>query len=328
MQGRHSTGSRIRAPMLGQASLIRTHAFGERLRSVRFGWSIPMPMSKENPTLAEKQIRPLPDGGAVAVYTFVPPGREVRGTIVVTHGMGEHAGRYVHVAERFARAGLRVFTWDLRGHGRSSGRRGDVRGYEVLTDDLHHVWELAAASNAPNAPLFLHGHSTGGQIALNFAVKHRPAAEGLIITSPWLHLAFDPPWWKVALARLAARVWPEFTQDTEMVPARLSRDLDFLRTLPDPELTHNRMSARMYQMLTEGGARAAREAISLPYPALFIHGSHDPVTSVEATRQFFQLLLSKDKTLVIVPDAVHETHNDLCRESVLDQICAWVEGRL
>ncbi|HEX4084162.1 MAG TPA: alpha/beta hydrolase [Chthoniobacteraceae bacterium] len=250
-----------------------------------------------------------------------------RGTVLLTHGMGEHSSRYYHVIRRLNATGLRVVAWDLRGHGRSGGARGDIRDYAVLVDDLLEVWGLPEIQ-ASGEPVYLYGHSLGGQITLNFAVRHQPRAAGLIITSPWLRLAFRPPRWKVAIASLAAMLWPTLTQDTEVVPARLSRDQAFLRSMPDPQLVHHRMSARMYHALTAGAARAAREAVHLSYPMLLVHGSRDPVTSAAATEEFFHALESRDKSLIIVPESLHETHNDLCRESVLDQITAWLDARL
>jgi len=265
------------------------------------------------------------DGTRLFIRASDPPAGTARGSIVLTHGMGEHSGRYHHVIRRLAGAGLRVLTWDLRGHGRSEGRRGDIRCYDLLVDDLLAIWTLARAGPAPH---FLYGHSLGGQITLNFALREQPAAAGLVITSPWLRLAFDPPWWKLALARAALLLWPAFTQDTELVPTRLSRDLEFLNAMPDPGLVHHRMSARMYQALITGARRAFHDAAQLPYPILLIHGSRDPVTSVTATEQIYGALRSRDKSLVIIPEALHETHNDLCRDAVLSQITAWLDARL
>ena len=243
----------------------------------------------------------------------------------MTHGMGEHSGRYAHVIERLNAAGLRVVSWDLRGHGRSEGRRGDVRHYDLLVDDLAEIWSLASTGRGP---IFLYGHSLGGQITLNFAVRHRPDATGLIITSPWLRLAFVPSRWKLFVAWAARHLWPTYTQQTDVIPGRLSRDLEFLMALPDPHLVHHRMSARMFRALTAGAQWAVRDSIQLPYPILLVHGSRDPVTSVEATAQLFQSLRSRDKSLVIVPEAMHETHNDLCREVVLSQIIGWLDARV
>ncbi len=255
------------------------------------------------------------------------PEAETRGCVVMTHGLGEHAGRYDHVVARLTAAGMRVYTWDLRGHGRSYGARGDVRDYEALMEDAAEVWGLARAE-AGGMRIFLHGHSMGGQIALNFAMRRRPDAAGLVITSPWLRLAFDPPGWKVALARVAVRVWPAFSQETEVRPDRLSRDLEFLKGMPDPERVHHRISARMYASIVAGAERALRDGARLEYPILLIHGENDAVTSVEATTGFYQGLRSADKQLFIVPDALHETHNDLGREEVLTRIVGWLNQHL
>jgi alpha-beta hydrolase superfamily lysophospholipase len=127
---------------------------------------------------------------------------------------------------------------------------------------------------------------------------------------------------------VAAHLWPSFTQETEVLPGRLSRDLDFLKAMPDMDLIHHRMSARMFRELTEGGARAARDAAGLPYPILLVHGKDDPVTSAAATRELYDASQSADKSLVVVPEALHETHNDLGREAVLDQIVAWLAARV
>lgn len=263
------------------------------------------------------------DGLRLFVRESQPEGASPGGTILLTHGMGEHSGRYRHVVEKLNGAGLSVLSWDLRGHGRSEGRRGHIRSYDLLTGDLNEIWALAETR-----PIFLYGHSLGGQITLNFAARYRPDASGLIVTSPWLRLAFVPPRWKTALAWMAARAWPSFTQNTDVVPSRLSRDLAFLSAMPNAELVHHRMSARMYRELIRGALSASRDGVTLPYPALLIHGDHDPVTSVLATKEFFEALASQDKTLVIVPEALHETHNDLCREEVLGGIIAWLEAQL
>jgi alpha-beta hydrolase superfamily lysophospholipase len=281
-------------------------------------------MTSPNDPVPREWMHAARDGTRLYVRCAEAAGGTRRGSVLLTHGLGEHAGRYDHVAARLTGAGWRVYSWDLRGHGRSDGARGDAPRYEALVDDLAEVWELAREGSG-GGPLFLHGHSTGGQIALNFAVRHNPAAAGLVITSPWLRLAFDPPAWKVALARVAAGLWPAFSQGTEVRPDRLSRDLAFLQAMPDPHLVHHRISARMYHGVVAGGERAAREAAALEYPMLLIHGANDPVTAVEATKEFFHALRSRDKRLILVPGALHETHNDLCREEVLTRMVDWLE---
>ena len=252
-------------------------------------------------------------------------GSSPKGVVLLVHGFGEHSGRYLHVMRHLAGAGLPVVAADLRGHGRSQGARGDIASYEVLLEDLLGVWnELSEKVAAKDLPIFLYGHSLGGQIILNFAAAHRPAAAGLVVTSPWLKLAFAPARGKMILAWIAGRLWPSFRQGTAVRPERLSRDMDFLKGMADLHLVHHRMSARMYRALSAGAARAEAEAPSLTFPILLLRGSDDPVTSVEATARLFQESRSHDKSLALIPEALHETHNDLCREQVAGQITAWL----
>lgn len=54
------------------------------------------------------------------------PDTEPRGVICLVHGLGEHSGRYAHLAAFLNQAGYALLTFDLRGHGKSEGRRGHV----------------------------------------------------------------------------------------------------------------------------------------------------------------------------------------------------------
>jgi acylglycerol lipase len=247
-----------------------------------------------------------------------------RANLLLIHGLGEHSARYLHVAEFFANRGITTWAWDLRGHGRSGGGRGRLDSYELLLEDVDTVWREVAKQTAP---AFLYGHSLGGQIVLRYLERRKPRVRGAVIASPWLKLAFRPAPWKLLLARLALRVYPELTQNTGMRPERLSRDLAFLNSMRDLDLVHHRISARMFFLLQEGAEAAVRGASRLTDAILVVHGSADPVTSSEATEAFFQKAASRDKTLKIYPGALHEMHNDLNRTEVLADIADWIEAR-
>ncbi len=80
---------------------------------------------------------------------------EPRGAMLIAHGFGEHGGTYRHVAEALgASLDIDVIAVDLRGHGASPGRRGMVRRYDELTDDLASAMEWVA-QREPNLPRFL-----------------------------------------------------------------------------------------------------------------------------------------------------------------------------
>ena len=108
------------------------------------------------------------------------------------------------------RLDIDVVAVDLRGHGRSPGRRGVVRRDEDLTDDLTSALEWVAR-NRPDAPRFLLGHSNGGQVALRVALEGRVPVEGLIISNPALRIAIPVPPHKLKLGRFLLRHAPWVT---------------------------------------------------------------------------------------------------------------------
>ena len=250
---------------------------------------------------------------------------EVRAEVVLVHGLGEHAGRYGHVAAALAERGLRMCAWDLRGHGRSEGGRGDAERYELLVDDLARV---VAHFTGKGRPWFLLAHSLGGQVALRFLEERQPECAGAAIFAPWLRLAFEPPWWKLALARTALRVWPGFVQETGNTWARLSRDTAHLASMPDLELVHHRISARLYFSMRTAGEAVLAEAARLRVPLLLLHGEDDPITCHRATRELCERAGSADKTLRLCPGVRHEIHNDLGRERVIAEVADWLVARL
>ncbi len=259
----------------------------------------------------------------VRVATLPEP---VRGDVILTHGLGEYCGRYEHVAAAFAEAGLRLWVYDLRGHGLSDGPRGDAAEYRLLVDDLAKVVNRVRQEGRP---LFVMGHSLGGQITLSYLLQHGAVGvQGAVITSPWLRLAFTPPIWRIALAKAALLFAPGLCQRTPSNASQLSRDLEHLTSMPNPELCHGIISGRLFFAIEKAGAAALDQAPELRVPVLLIHGDEDAVTCRQSTGLFHERAGSADKQLIIYPEARHETHNDLCRHLVLADICRWIGDRV
>ncbi|TCO86799.1 alpha-beta hydrolase superfamily lysophospholipase [Chthoniobacter flavus] len=265
------------------------------------------------------------DGNASLFVRYARPAEEARACVVLVHGLGEYSGRYGHVARALVERGFSVVGWDLRGHGRSTGTRGDMTNGEALVEDLAAV---CARFRPKTTPLFLFAHSLGGQVALRFLEKNATVCRGAVIASPWLRLAFNPPWWKLLLARLAMHVWPSFIQARDISPERLSRDAAHLAAFPDLNLLHQSISARMYFWALAGGERIFAGAAAVRTPLLLLHGDHDPVTCHRATGEFFERVGSADKTLRIFPGARHETHNELDRGQLLQEVGDWIAARV
>ncbi len=273
----------------------------------------------------KSQERWLIAGDRTRLFTrWLEPLSTPRANVLAIHGLGEHSSRYLHVAQRLCDAGFGVCLFDLRGHGRSNGARGHIDSYVQLLDDVALVW---AEYSRTGIPSFLYGHSLGGQAAINFALRYQPIASGVIAASPWLELAFAPHPRKLRLAACVGKIWPRFTLETELRLDRLSRDQQFLASMPDLDLVHHRISARMFFELSNGASDAVNRAPEFCLPLLLLHGENDPVTSPAASRRFFESSKSPDKTLRLYPGGMHETHNDLDRDKVLSDIVDWIAAR-
>lgn len=267
------------------------------------------------------------DGLSLATYTWAPASAPPRGVLVLTHGHGEYASKYAHVAEALLAGGYAVVAYDVRGHGRSGGQRGHAPAYAALLSDLHLV-QTEAGRQFPGRPLFLYGHSLGGQITLSYVVERQPQAAGVIVSAPWLRLTYQPPAGRVALARVLARVWPTFTQETGLEGAvPMTHDAALLAAYPDPHLSHGQMSARLGVDAMRQGEALLAAAAAVRLPLLVMHGGADGVFKPEVSRDFVNRAGAVDKTFREYPGLYHEIHNELERAQVLQDVRAWLDQR-
>jgi acylglycerol lipase len=261
-------------------------------------------------------------GSGLAASEWAPDG-EVGGVVCLMHGLGEHSGRYAHVAAALADAGFATLTLDLPGHGRSPGKRGHLTipqalmAVDLLLDE--------AALRHPLRPRFLYGHSLGGCIALNYALRRERPISGVVATSPLLRPAFSPPGWKLAAAAACAYVWPTLSLSNGLDPAGISRDPTVVAGYREDALVHDRISAALGHGMLAAGRWALAHAGEFRGPLLLVHGTADPITSVDATRQFAALAGSGCE-LRLWPGLRHETHNEPERDLVLGEIVAWLRA--
>jgi alpha-beta hydrolase superfamily lysophospholipase len=249
-----------------------------------------------------------------------------KAAVCLIHGLGEHSGRYQHVAEAFNQAGFAMLSFDHRGHGKSPGKRGHIPDYETLLDDIDNALETIR-ERYPGLPIFLYGHSMGGSLVLNYALRRQPQLTGVICTSPWIKVSHEPPKTQVLVARLMNKIAPSFTQGNELDARGLSRDPQVVHDYQDDPLVHDQASARLFVEFYEAGYWALAHAKDLSLPLLLAHGSLDPITSAAASQEF-SVKAGKLCTLKIWDGMLHETHNEIEREKVIAYYIQWAENQL
>jgi alpha-beta hydrolase superfamily lysophospholipase len=274
--------------------------------------------------MAETQVTVKSKDGLTLVGREWSPAGEVRGVVCLVHGIGEHVGRYPHVAAAFNQAGYVMIGVDQRGHGRSEGPRGHTPSYDTFLDDID-VQLAEAAGRHPGKPLFLYGHSLGGNFVLFYSLRRKPRLAGVIASAPSLRLAFKPPAWKTTMGRLLYNLMPAFSMPSGLETAALSHDLSVVDAYVHDPLVHNRVSARLGIGMIDVGEWILAHASEFSLPLLVFIGSQDRLTSVDASREF-AAKVPGDCTFKLWDGLYHETHNEPQKAEVLGFMIQWIKA--
>jgi alpha-beta hydrolase superfamily lysophospholipase len=246
------------------------------------------------------------------------------GSVLLVHGLGEHSGRYEHVGDQLADAGLDVTAYDHRGMGGSGGRRGDIEHWSQYHDDLGERLATVRAA-AGTGPVVLYGHSLGGLIAAGYLLSGRakPDLPDLaVLTSPALDSAL--PGWKKRLAGPLARVAPTFAVPNGIDGTTLSRDPSVAaRTVDDPSCVKTSTARFGAEALGEQARVRAAAAGGFGIPALVLHGEADRLVPVTASEVLGSAPGVERHTY---PDLRHELHNEPDGEAILDVVIAWIRA--
>lgn len=251
-------------------------------------------------------------------------GDDCRAVICLIHGMGEHSSRYEHVAAYFNSNGIAMVAIDHRGHGRSQGKKGHAPGYENLMQDIDALIHKAQQL-FPGKPIWLYGHSMGGNLVLNYGIRRQPnQIKGIVATDPYLRLAFNPPGWKVALGKFSAGILPGLTQATGLETAALSRDPEVVKKYEADPLVHDKMSAAFFVNVHFAGPYAIDHAADLKLPTLVMHGTGDRLTSFKGSQEFAEKAHA-NVHLKLWEGFYHEIHNEPEQEQVFAYTLQWMQ---
>jgi alpha-beta hydrolase superfamily lysophospholipase len=244
----------------------------------------------------------------------------------LVHGLGEHTGRYSHVAEHFTRAGFVLAGCDLPGHGQSEGKRGCM-SFEEGVGEIDRLLQETAARH-PGCPQFLYGHSMGGALVLYYSLERRPEITGAIVTSPGLASGSPVPGWKFTLARIMSRVYPTLQIANGLDRNNLSHDPEVIRAYENDPLVHDRISARLgFDTLTLGD-RIIEQAVDFPIPLLLMQGDQDFLVSPKATAAFAQRVPAQKLTYKVWEGLYHETHNEFEKDQVIQTMVDWLNQHI
>jgi acylglycerol lipase len=260
------------------------------------------------------------DGLALYTKTWMPEEEPQRGLLIV-HGLGEHLGRWDHVARFFADRGYAVAAFDLRGHGQSEGTRAYTPSFNDFVDDVQEIVESGLVPT--DIPWVLYGHSLGGLICTYYLAEERPHPDAGILSAP--ALAADVPRVLRVAAQVLGRVTPKIALANSINGEQLSRDESVGEAYFADPMVNTKATTRL-GMEFFGAQDRSRDVIGgIDTPTLVIHGGDDPLVPPSASAPL-AAMDSVDRK--VYPGLRHEMHNEPEQVQVLSEIAAWLDATL
>lgn len=264
------------------------------------------------------RLRSKFDGLRIIMRTWVCH-ESSEAVVIIVHGIGEHSKVYKSWSKRFNAHGISIVSFDQRGHGLSGGKRGHTPMYRAFLSDLALVYR-STKKLFPQKPIFVYGHSMGGNIVLNFLLKKRRNVIGGIASSPWLTLAFEPPFYKVLLGRIMGLFWPDYSDSN-----KTSLESEVIVDKEEDPLLHDTISITTYLECKKAGKRVINRSDNLTLPLLLMHGTEDKRTSWVSTAKLGSKLSNPMSKFVSFEQAEHELHEDLQQDEVFNTVMAWMQ---
>ena len=287
------------------------------------------PLHARSPTEAPSTF---PGAGGLELFArrWAPEGSPCA-AVAVVHGLGEHSGRYRSVVAPLTAAAFSVHGFDLRGHGRSSGRRGHIDAWSDYREDVDRYLDHVRSQEPPSAPVFLYGHSLGGVIVLEYGLRRGDGLSGIIASSPALRPTGVRSPNLERLVAVMSRVRPSFGVKAPIEDEGLSRDTDLVEATRADPLCHRRLTARAAVCDLEALAWTEAHAGDWRLPLLIFHGTADRIIDPAGTIAFAEAARAggaNDVELHLYEGSYHEAHNDLDAATVAADVVAWIHRHI
>lgn len=256
------------------------------------------------------------------------PEQTLKAILLIVHGLAEHSGRYKNVVEHFVPRGFAVYSFDLRGHGKSEGTRCYVEHFSDYINDLHTFLTMIRGLH-PDVKIFLMGHSMGGTIAEVYAVQYQHELAGLIVSGAGLKAGQSITAIVKLMAKIVSMLFPRMGVST-LDASTISRDKAVVVAyVSDPLVYRDKVSARLGSELIDMMDKYLPAKIpELILPVLIMHGAEDRLMDKEGSTLLYNISDSPDKTLKFYDGLYHEIFNEPEREKVFSDVETWLVAHL
>ncbi|CAM3576742.1 alpha/beta hydrolase [Erysipelothrix anatis] len=263
----------------------------------------------------------------VSLWYQVDAVANAKAVVVINHGFAEHTGRYDYVTHRLNNAGYSVYRYDLRGHGRTLGPKGDLDSYRDFINDADRIVGIARTEN-PDLPIFMLGHSMGGLVTAMYGITHPDTLRGQIFSGPAVNTLPKAEGINNYILKMAGTLFPKLkiANPVEDDVCSVSEVVEAYKN--DPMVLKKATTRFLKEFLIEAPSFVRMNIHTYSYPMFLAHGEADKIVPVAVGDYLFQNIASEDKTQKIYPNLYHEILNENEKDTILDDMILWMDKHL
>jgi alpha-beta hydrolase superfamily lysophospholipase len=259
-------------------------------------------------------------------YRHWPAAAEARGTIILIHRGHEHSGRMAHLAEELGLPDFDVFAYDMRGHGRSPGTRGDSPSVSHSVRDVQtFVDHIAATHGVKVADVVIVAQSVGAVLASAWAHDYAPKIRGLVLASPAFKVKLYVPFARPGLA-LMRKLRGNFFVNSYVKAKFLTHDPARIASYSTDPLISRPISVNVLLGLYEAADRVVADAAAITLPVQLLISGSDWVVHHAPQHRFFERLTNPRKEQHVLPGFFHDMLGERDRKIATDNIRSFVQG--
>ena len=256
--------------------------------------------------------------GTPLVLSFFPSEGEARGILTLVHGLGDYSGCFTRMIDFFVHHGFSVAAIDMQGNGAAGGLRGHIDRFELFYEDIDLLLQQARAQFG-GLPIVLYGHSLGGNLVLNYALRRKPLLAGVVSSAPLLRLRKHPLLTRVTAEALNL-VAPRLSLDAGIDTNDLTHDPQVVDEYIHDPLVHGQATMRLLSQALRASSWAQKHASEFPLPLLLIHGSADSITDPAASAAFAKAVPPQLVEFRLFDGFYHTMHNEVGRNEVYQTV--------
>ena len=250
------------------------------------------------------------------------PKEKVKKNLFIIHGLGEHSGRYEDLAKILTQEGIGVFSIDLIGHGKSSGRKGHIKSFEDFINAVE-TGVIYVRKKFLDTPIILFGHSLGGLISLKFLIdRESKEIERSIISSPWIETALEIPNHLLFIHKIFQKIIPGLQLSNNLITSHLSKDKKIVEKYENDILVHDKISLNLFSEITKTINNVIDRSSRIKIKILIYHGKNDKIISHKGTEKVASLI--PNNKFILFKDIFHEPHNDNEKDLVFKELIEFI----